>query len=669
MNKKIFIRRDGISLESINGHWIGTNDVLIKVISSAVSPGTESALIKNATQSYFKKASRYRDQIVTLIRSGQYQELRRKVLNQQGFQIPSGYSIFGEVLAVGSDVTEFTIGQHVVALGDDANHGAIAVVKRGMVFPCTNNINNSLVALVAIALNAVELAAPEPFASVCVVGGGVIGQLLTRILSAAGHSVTVTDISRAALEKCRVMGAEGTVLTENFSTQNQSSYSRIFATVPSGLDNMWDSISDVADVGAKVVMVGAADLNVKRAAFYKKRLSFLTAYSYGAGRGEYQYEVLGQPSRYAQVTARPVHSLVEKSLNLIDRNVILADQSTVIKISDVNEVELENLFHLPGLKIIKWVEGSVEPLKIPRPSCDTRLKRPEPTDLSTVDVVGNSAFFRDSHKPALAANGIKVNSIFTRSPRSEGVKEKTEPAHAVLISTPHDQHWHNISQLKDLYNIILIDKPLAISNREFEEYLSVETKIMCLLSRRYSQYTETLSQFIKKYEGRNTIELNFFVPFKNKQDPVLFQGGPIIGEMVHHIDLAAYLCGEVAYIHDLLIDPTLKKQDRQRALLVLEHKSGDICLIKYWNQSSPTCDKEEIIASADGEYMRISDFRALDSSDRQFKKIRTASPDKGVTAMWKYLREQVVHSPELMAEWRRSDAIAHRIAFSIGHQS
>ena len=667
MNKKIFVRRTGVSVATINGHWIGTNDVLIKVISSAVSPGTESALISNATQSYLKKAVRYRGQIIDLIRSGGYQELKKKVANQKEFKIPSGYSLFGEVLAVGSKATEFTVGQHVVAVGDDASHGTLAVVKRGMVFPCTNNINNSLVALVAIALNAVELSSPEPFASVCVVGGGVIGQLLTRILTAAGHSVTVTDISESALEQCRLMGANAVVLAEHLSTLNRS-YSRIFTTVPGGLDDMWDNISEAADVGAKIILVGAADLNVKRTAFYKKRLSFLTAYSYGAGRGEYQYEVLAEPSRHAQVVARPVHSLIEKSLDLIANKIIAPDYPSLISISEVEDEDLDNVFRASGLKIIKWVGDDADTPEISSLLLDHAFNVPGSMGLSEIDVVGNSAFFRDSHAPALTTNQIEVKSIFTRSPLGEGVNQNAELANAVLISTPHDQHWHNVCQLKGFYDVILIDKPLVTSTHDFGEYLKTKENILCLMSRRYSKYTQVLERFVEKYRGQNTIEFNFFVPLKDQQHPILFQGGPIIGEMIHHIDLAVHLCGAVACIHDLMIDSTFKREERQRALLVVEHESGDICLIRYWNQASPTCDKEEIIASARDEYLRISDFRSLDSSDLQFKKMRTTSPDKGVTNMWKYLKEEVVHSKELMADWRRLDSTAHQLALSVGCQ-
>jgi len=104
-----------------------------------------------------------------------------------------GYSLVGQVAAVGTGVTGFAIGDRV---GANAPHGTAALVtlqhaplERPNVLPIPPEVDDEAAAfgaLALVALNAVRLARIELGDTVAVVGLGVVGQLCCRLARLAG---------------------------------------------------------------------------------------------------------------------------------------------------------------------------------------------------------------------------------------------------------------------------------------------------------------------------------------------------------------------------------------------------------------------------------------------------------------------------------------------------
>ena len=63
------------------------------------------------------------------------------------------------------------------------------------------------------------------------------------------------------------------------------------------------------------------------------------------------------------------------------------------------------------------------------------------------------------------------------------------------------------------------------------------------MNRRYSKHTEILKEYISSAKGPFHLDCIFNVPSKDPNDAIFSEGGRLIGEMCHHVDLALYLLG------------------------------------------------------------------------------------------------------------------------------
>ena len=93
MPKKIFTTKDGFTIHDIDNSTIGINDVLVEVMSSFYSPGTEEASAKKISESLIKKNFWFKDQVVELITKGDFKTLYKKFKNQkpQSYQLGIHY--------------------------------------------------------------------------------------------------------------------------------------------------------------------------------------------------------------------------------------------------------------------------------------------------------------------------------------------------------------------------------------------------------------------------------------------------------------------------------------------------------------------------------------------------------------------------------------------------
>ena len=633
MFRKIFATNEGIKLTKISAPSVSTHDVLIEVHSSFYSPGTENASLSNIKKSSFQKAIKFRKQIIRLIKEGDIFTLIKKAKAQTNVTEATGYSIFGKVIQVGSGVDNVRKGQYVIAVGPHANHSNIAIVPKGLVMPVEYNHDFCAVALVGIALNAIEIGNFKPFSKICILGGGLLGQLILQLTSKSGMIVDVMDTDTEVAQQSIKNGASSYIKPETFGSAADE-YDAFISTVPVASKELWNKVTVSARNYAKIILVGAANLEVPRESFYKKKLSFHTAFSYGTGRGDYEFETLNLRAREYTGIASTLDKLIEKSVDLIRKKII--DLEGVQKLSFSN-FDAPSSVKIPisrtGLMFI-WETKEKKNGIDWRP----KLSKISGNTLNLkLDVLGNSAFFNDSHKPALFKYKIPIVNIINRSPEKINEKRSSSQANAILISTPHDEHWPAVEKFPD-YQIYFIDKPLAINKDELMQYSNSSKTIVSLMNRRYSEYTINLKKFLDQFDDKPLkVEFTFSVPLKSISDPIFHKGGRIIGEMCHHIDLAIYLNGKVSDLHSINFDSHKEKWRNERHLMVLKHENDRVSIIKYWPGTSPFFRKEAIIASAEDKFFAIKDFSVMESNIKYYRK-KIFEKDKGCAAMWKELK-------------------------------
>ena len=634
MPKKIFTTKDGFTIQDIDNSIIGINDVLVEVMSSFYSPGTEEASAKKISESLIKKSFRFRDQVVELIAKGDLNTLYKKFKNQNSTKLPTGYSLFGKILDTGNNVKNLRTGQYVVCLGDKANHGSVAVVPQGMAFPCDNNINYSCISLLSIALNSALIGNFNSFSNILVLGGGLLGQFIIQILSSMGHNVSVVEI-RDELRKTSCNNGANQFFELDDYKLYENEFDGVISTLPSLTQKMWEDVATMLKISSNFILVGAADINISRKIFYSKRLNFLTAYSYGSGRGEFEYEQLANHHFTNYKSGPSIKTLVNKGLKLLKEN--------KVKIDFIDKIDMQNLDGNIDSSIKKrklgfnFIWNNNEENKFLESLNSLHKEKNTNQKYNGFDVIGDSAFFRDSHKPSLKKLGINLGVVKTRSPKSKINLLKKSNTNSVIISSPHAEHWNNIKS--EDYSFIFVDKPIITNKSEYNEYVSSKSKIVALMNRRYSEYTKLIKDFVSKNPKKSTINFSFNVPKKNPQDPIFFSGGRLIGEMCHHIDLAIFISGPVVSIKELIIDSHRDAQKSENCQLIMKHKNGAISNITYTTNISPFWGKEAVWATIGNNFILNKDFKSISSNFIIKNSIK--ENDKGCLNMWNLIDEKL----------------------------
>ena len=185
--------------------------VLVRTQFSLISTGTELMKINESRLSLVGKARARPDQVKKVVQSVSQQGLRatyRKVSDRLDAYTPLGYSLCGEVVEVGAGAEELAIGQRVACAGNSyAHHAEYNWVPRNLCVPVPDRVASEHAAFTtvgAIAMQGYRQSEARLGETACVIGLGLVGQLLLQLLRAAGVNVVGLDPS---IERCRLAGS------------------------------------------------------------------------------------------------------------------------------------------------------------------------------------------------------------------------------------------------------------------------------------------------------------------------------------------------------------------------------------------------------------------------------------------------------------------------------
>ena len=129
--KKIFTSKNGIVVKDTIIPSLSAGSVLVKVHYSCISAGTEISAVKGASKSLIKRAIDHPEQIKQALEIAQKEGIQ-KLLGKVDSSIEklgsSGYSVSGEVIAVGKGISDLKVGDYVAAGGNTANHSEYVCV-------------------------------------------------------------------------------------------------------------------------------------------------------------------------------------------------------------------------------------------------------------------------------------------------------------------------------------------------------------------------------------------------------------------------------------------------------------------------------------------------------------------------------------------------------------
>ena len=281
-------------------------EVLVRTLSSVISPGTERAVTALARSSLIAKARARPDLVRQVVRKARAEGItatRQAVLGRLAADLPLGYSAAGLVIDAGAAVTGVRPGQLVATGGAGmANHAELQAVPWLLCAPVPAGVNAqdaAFTTIASIALHGLRLAEAGPGSKVVVVGLGLIGQLTGRLAMAAGCDVAGIDpvgyprevAARTGVLALDERGDETTEQILAWSRGRGADAVLVCAAGPSPAAVM--RVPALCRDRAVVVIVGDVGLKLSRTPFYERELSLRFARSYGPGRYDPSYEARG----------------------------------------------------------------------------------------------------------------------------------------------------------------------------------------------------------------------------------------------------------------------------------------------------------------------------------------------------------------------------------------
>ena len=566
------LKRGDTLLEEVPVPIVRKGCVLIKTHSSLVSIGTEKMLVEFGKSNLINKAIQQPEkvkQVIDKIKTDGLLPTIEAVFNKLDEPIPLGYCNAGKVIAVGEGVTEFAIGDRVASNGP---HAEIVCVPKNLVVQIPPNVSYeeaSFTVIGAIGLQGIRLANPAIGETAVVIGLGLIGLITAEMLVANGCRVIGfdPDANKVALAIERGVAAFVTTSIDTVKTVEEHTQGigcdMVIITATSQSNELISQAAQMSRKKGKIVLVGVVGLDLKRADFYKKELSFQVSCSYGPGRYDENYEQGGidYPLAYVRWTEKRnfetvLHAISRKQLNvagLITGRFPLTDFMKVYGNMDTGSIA--SILEYTG-------DANKSETSVAVTHYTTKPSK------GVIGIIGAGNFTKMTILPALKGAGAHFKYIASAgglSAKLLATKYKFEVSTTdyhqilndrevdlVMITTRHHLHAKQVIQALQAGKNVFVEKPLAINADELaaviEAYQSLQNPVSVSVgyNRRYSVFSQKAKQLIGSNESPlnmiATINAGFISQDSWVQD-MLVGGGRIIGEACHFVDLMIYLSG------------------------------------------------------------------------------------------------------------------------------
>ncbi len=654
---------------------VSEGSVLIKVVNSCISAGTEMSGVTNSGKSLIKRAMEQPAQVAKVINMAKSIGISKTLAKVKGTidaGNATGYSISGVVIAIGEGVESFKIGDKVAAAGAGiANHAEYVDVPQNLVMKMQQNLDfkeASTVTLGGIAMQGVRRADMK-FGEFCVVtGAGILGLLAMQMLKLSGIRVAVIDLDENRLNIAKELGAE-IILNPNKEdpVKTIDSWSGgygadcvLFAAATNSSSPLAQSFQMTKKKG-RVVLLGVVGMDINRADIYTKELDFLISTSYGPGRYDKSYEDKGCDYPYAYVRWTENRNMTEY-LRLLTLKQIELDRviNGIYSIENVTQAfESLQAPEKPLMVLLDYGKVELENIK-EYLSEDKKIVTNNNIIIKKgtikIALIGSGGFGAGMHLPNIEKmpNKYKLYAVMSRTGHSAksvakqyGAKYATtdydeilndKNIDLVLIATRHDSHASFVLQALEAGKHVFVEKPLATNQDELnsikEFYQSdVENKpiLFTAFNRRFSKYLNEIRKHTSKRVNPLFIQYRMNAGFIPLDHWVHENGGRIIGEGCHIIDLMTSLTNEkvISISSESLTPQNEKFLNSDNKSIVLKYEDGSVANIQYFAMGSKELSKEYMEVHFDNKTIVMDDYKFLKGYGIKIDEITTKISQKG----------------------------------------
>ncbi len=539
---------------------------LVAVRHSLISAGTERAMAGLGSKSLLQKARARPDLVRKTLETARSEGVSATVAKVRGRldqYTAFGYSCSGEVLDTGGD-PRLAVGRLVACVGQGyASHAEVVSVPTSLVVPLPDGVSTedaAFAAPAAIALHAIRLSDVQAGSVVAVIGLGLIGQLAGRLLRASGCRAVGSDprADRRSLFG-RAADREGVRSLVAEASRGRGADAAIVCAATSSNEPV-ELAAELARDRAKIVVVGDVGLELDRSVFYERELSLVVARSYGPGRYDRDYEERGLDYPVGHVRWTEGRN-VEAVLDLLAGGQVRVDDLITHRVPvDDGARAYAALQDDPGaVGVLLEYEPPVERRRTLRSSA------PSPrTGALKVGIVGAGSFARGTLLPLLSGfEDVELSGVCTRSGASaKSVGDRvgmrivstdwrefvdSDELDAVVVATPHAEHAQITAAALRAGKAVFVEKPLAIDRAGLAEVAEAAAAGGLLLvghNRRFAPLAVRLREHVRPpLIVQIRVAAGPLAPGHWLEDPE--QGGRILGEISHFVDLAAFLTGSL----------------------------------------------------------------------------------------------------------------------------
>lgn len=654
-------------------------NLLIRTTCSLVSAGTERMLVDFGRANLLTKARQQPEkvrQVLDKMRADGVLQTLDAVRSKLDQPLPLGYCNVGVVEAIGEGMTEFVVGDRVASNGP---HAEFVSVPRNLCVRIPGNVSDEAAAFTvigSIGLQGIRLAKPTLGECFVVTGLGLIGLITVQLLRAHGCRVLGIDLDETKLALAQKLGAEtvkpsGTkdllAAVNRFSRGHGVDGVIITAATKSN-----EPVSHAAQMCRKrgrIVLVGVVGLELNRADFYEKELTFQVSCSYGPGRYDSNYEVKGQdyPVGFVRWTEqRNFEAVLDMMAGgrldigpLISHRFMLDDALKAYDLlSGASEPYLGILLRYPDNADVRQ-HTLVLPVDDIGRTTDASSEKHN-TGKTVLGVIGAGNYAGRVLIPALNKAGAHLHTLAnsggvngTYYARKFGFSEITTDVSAmisnralsaVVVATRHDSHARYACQALQMGKDVFVEKPLAINLVELEEVKSAydasrkvgnSPQLMVGFNRRFSplvQRMKSLLEIVKEPKSFMMVMNAGAIPADHWTQDNAVGGGRIIGEACHYIDLMRFLSGsEIVSVQAKCMGRNSgMKITEDKAVITLGFADGSFGSIHYLANGAASFPKERIEVFTSGRVLQLDNFRKLIGYGWPgFKKMNLWKQDKG----------------------------------------
>jgi predicted dehydrogenase/threonine dehydrogenase-like Zn-dependent dehydrogenase len=666
--KQVLVKKGRAYLEEIPTPRVSDNGVLVKVMYSCISAGTEMTEVNESGKSMIKKAYEQPEKIrkaLNLLKDKGIGGVLGKVKEMEEGK-PTGYSASGIIIGIGKNIRDLKAGDRVACSGAGcANHAEFIDVPRNLVMKMPGELSfeeASTVALGGIAFQGVRRAEAKIGEIIVVVGLGIIGQLTVQLLNLCGCRVIGIDIDERRLQIAGVSDCEAlinskekNVVKEVENITEGKGVDAVIITAASNSDEILSQAFKLCRRKGRVVLVGVVGSVYKREDMYAKELDFLISTSYGPGRYDPVYEEQGIDYPYAYVRWTENRNM-EEYLKLASEKKLKLN-CLIEKIYEINEAAsayeiLKSTENKPLIVLLKYDETGLDNLKNAVYFSPANIPR---EGLINVAVIGAGSFAKSMHLPNLqklsnlyniyaimSRRGTNARAIAAQYGASYATTDYNEilndpKVDMVMICTRHNLHAEMAIKAMKSGKAVFVEKPMALTEEELKEVLETleETKVPYTVgfNRRFSKYAEEAKHMIK--DRVNPIIINYimnagYVPLDSWVH-TNEGGGRIIGEGCHIFDLFNFFTeSRVLNISINCMEPKTKNlSTRDNVVVSVKYEDGSLCTLTYTSIGSSEFDKEFCQIFYDGKIIIIEDYKRLKCFGVNHAALESNLPDKG----------------------------------------